>query len=196
MSAILASISRRLDRIETARRPPKGLFFVAWGRTPDEIEAALEQARAAGAIADRAPVVRCLWPAGAVPPASRWVRDEFHEIDRPEFDALMDEVDRLADDWRAALRAEIGVRGDPMPTPEAIEAAVPPDDGRARKLHDAALFAGVLAVPLDGARPTLGDDRVWRTLRYIESLGARDRIRGRSRIAIETGTPAAAPTRH
>ena len=37
------SLDRRMARLERRLRPPRGLFFLAWGRDRDEIEAALTQ---------------------------------------------------------------------------------------------------------------------------------------------------------
>ena len=192
----LASIERRLAKVETARRPPRGLFFVAWGRTPAEIKAEIAKARNAALIADGDPIVRCAWPVEYPMPASRWAIDQMREFDKPEFGALMGEVDRLMDEWVAALRADAHDRDEPEPDPAAVEAARPPSDGKARTLHDAALFAAVLAAPLSGDRTSLTEDRLWRVVRYIEELGLRDRIRGRDEAMLRATERAGRPTQH
>ena len=191
----LAALERRLAKIETARRPPKGLFYVAWGRTPEEIETALALARAAGTIADGDPVVRCAWPIEYPMPASRWALDDFHEFDKPEFGALMGEVDRLQDAWIVELRAELGERGVDMPT---IPDDPPPAERHpgTRGAHDAALFAVILAVPLNGERASLTEDRLARIVGFMCEVGLRDRIRGRDAAILDATERAGRLMRH
>lgn len=179
MSANLASLERRLSKMEASRRPPRGLFFVAWGLTPDEIEEAVSRARRTGHIADGEPVVRCAWPVEYPIPGCRCARNHMHEFDRIEFGAMMGEVDRFQDGWRLALREEVERRGEPDLDPAEIEAPQPHRDEKARVMTDAALIGAVLAVPLNSERASLTEDRAWRVLRFIETLGVRDRIRGR-----------------
>ncbi|MCJ2020521.1 hypothetical protein MKK84_24340 [Methylobacterium sp. E-065] len=179
MSANLASLERRLSKMEASRRPPRGLFYVAWGSTPAEIEASLDHAHRTGVVSEGDPVVRCAWPVEYPIPASRWARNHMQEFDRVEFGALMGEVDRFQDGWRLALRAEAERRGEPELDPAEIEVTTPQRDEKARTMTDAALIGAVLAVPLNSERASLTEDRLWRVLCYTETLGVRDRIRGR-----------------
>ncbi|GJE14794.1 hypothetical protein [Methylobacterium longum] len=198
MSANLASLERRLSKMEASRRPPRGLFYVAWGSTPAEIEASLDQARHARAIADGDPVVRCAWPVEYPIPASRWARNDMREFDKIEFGALMGEVDRFQDGLLAAVRAEARRRGEPDPDPDQIEieAVTPERDEKARTMTDAALIGVVLAVPLNGARTSLTEDRLWRIISYTETLGVRDRIRGRDDALLRATQCAGRTTTH
>lgn len=196
MSANLASLERRLSKMEASRRPPRGLFFVAWGSTPAEIEASLRQARRTGAIADGDPVVRCAWPVEYPIPESRWARNRSQEFDRIEFGALMGEVDRCQDGWRLDLREEAERRGEPELDPAEIEAPQPHRDEKARVMTDAALLGAVLAVPLNSERASLTDDRAWRILSFMETLGVRDRIRGRDDALLRATQRAGLTTTH
>ena len=196
MSANLVSLERRLSKMEASRRPPRGLFFVAWGSTPAEIEASLHRARCTGAITDGEPVVRCAWPAEYPIPESRWARNHSQEFDRVEFGALMGEVDRLQDGWRLALREEAERRGEPDLDMADIEAPQPHRDEKARIMTDAALLGAVLAVPLNSERESLTEDRAWRILSFIETLGVRDRIRGRDDALFRATQRAGRTTTH
>jgi len=173
------NLERRLSKIEAARRPPRGLYFVVWGYTAAEIEEAVSRARQTGHIADGEPIVRCAWPAEYPMPTPRWAHDDMHTFDRIEFGALMGEIDRYQDDLRAALHAEARRRGEPEPDEAEIEAVSPRMDEKARTMSDAVLIGIVLSAPLNGERASLSEDRMWRVIRSIETLGVRDRIRGR-----------------
>jgi hypothetical protein len=178
----LAALQRRLAKIETSRRPPRGLFYAAWGRTPDEIEAVLAGAQQTRQITEGDPVVRCLWPAGHPVPASRWALDDRQAFDHDEFAALMEEVDRLQDDWLAALREAAAENGDPSPEPMDDDPPLADRDPITKAKTDAALFAAVLAVPLNGSAPTLTADRMQRVIQHMNEAGLRDRLRSRGRL--------------
>jgi hypothetical protein len=194
MSANLASLERRLSKMEASRRPPRGLYFVVWGCTPAEIEEAVSRARQTGHIADGEPIVRCAWPAEYPIPAPRWARDDMRTFSRTEFGALMGEVDRFQDELCAALRAEIGRRGSTA-APLAADGAEPRDE-KARTMTDAALIGVALAVPLNGERASLTEDRMQRLARSITTLGMRDRIRGRDDALFEAVERAGRVTKH
>ena len=198
MSANLASLERRLSKMEASRRPPRGLFYVAWGSTPAEIEASLDRARRSKAITDGDLVVRCAWPVEYPIPESRWAYNHSREFDRTEFGALMGEVDRFQDGWRLALREEAERCGDPDLDPTEIEAEATQIicDEKARTMTDAALLGAVLAVPLNGERASLTEDRAWRVLSFIEMLGLRDRIRGRDDALLRATQRAGLTTTH
>ena len=65
------SLDRRMARLERRLRPPRGLFFLAWGRDQDEIEAALTRAAKSGLIGVGDTVVRATWPEGEPMPSPR-----------------------------------------------------------------------------------------------------------------------------
>jgi hypothetical protein len=196
MSTMVTSLERRLAKIEAARRSPRGLFFVVWGCIPAEIEEAVSQARRSGHIVDGEPVVRCAWPAEYPVPAARWVRDDRNELSQIEFGALMGEVDRYSDDLRAALRVEAERRGEPELTRAEIEAVDWQPNDKARTMSDAALIGIVLSAPLNGERTSLTEDRMWRVVHSIETLGFRDRIRGRDDALFEAIECAGRVVRH
>ena len=192
----VVNLERRLAKIEASRRPPRGLYFVVWGCTPAEIEEAVSRARQTGHIADGEPIVRCAWPAEYPMPAPRWAHDDRPAFDRIEFGALMGEIDRYQDDLRAALRAEARRRGEPEPSPAEIDAVSPRMDEKARTMSDAVLIGIVLSAPLNGERASLDEDRMWRVIRSIETLGVRDRIRGRDDTLLEATERAGRVVKH
>ena len=192
----VVNLERRLAKIEASRRPPRGLYFVVWGCTPAEIEEAVSRARQTGHIADGEPIVRCAWPAEYPMPAPRWAHDDRHAFDRIEFGALMGEIDRYQDDLRAALRAEARRRGELEPSPAEIDAVSPRMDEKARTMSDAVLIGIVLSAPLNGERASLDEDRMWRVIRSIETLGVRDRIRGRDDTLLEATERAGRVVKH
>lgn len=195
MTAIVTSLERRLAKIEASRRPPRGLYFVAWGCTPAEIEEAMSRARRTGHIADGEPIVRCAWPVEYPVPESRWVRNQMREFDRIEFGALMGEVDRFQDELCAALHAEIE-RQDGIATAPPMADDAEPRDEKARTMTDAALIGVALAVPLNGERASLTEDRMQRLVQSITTLGTRDRIRGRDDALFEATQRAGRITTH
>jgi hypothetical protein len=190
------NLEHRLAKIEASRRAPRGLYFVSWGCTPAEIEEVVGRARQSGYIADGEPIVRCAWPAEYPMPAPRWAHDAMHEFDKVEFGALMGEIDRYQDDLRTALHTEARRRGEPELEQAEIEAASPRQDGKARTMTDAALIGTVLSAPLNGERASLNEDRMWRVIRSIETLGVRDRIRGRDDTLLEATERAGRVVKH
>jgi hypothetical protein len=81
---------RRIARLEQRSRSGNELFYLAWGRTDDEIEDALADA----GLLDGDTVVRGVWPnAGALPP-SRSIEDTWGALSREEDDALHDILER------------------------------------------------------------------------------------------------------
>lgn len=196
MTAIVTSLERRLAKIEASRRPPRGLYFVVWGCTPAEIEDVVSRARQTGHIADGEPVVRCAWPAEYPLPAPRWAHDGFHAFDKVEFGALMGEVDRYHDDLLAAFREDARRRGEPDPTQAEIDAVDARQDDKIRSMSDAALIGIVLSTPLNAERTSLTQDRLWRIAHTIETLGVRDRIRGRDDALFEAVERAGRITTH
>ena len=174
----IASIERRLQKVEAGRRPPRGLFYIAWGRTPEEIERGLEEARQAGAIKTGDPVVRAPWPFGPEIPPNRWARDEIMHFTRPEFGALMGLVDETREEIAAALSHEIEARlGHLPPLPEDKDEPYPRDEAT-RSKTDAALLKIVLAVPLDTKPEPMTAARLDWVVRCIVAAGLRASIRG------------------
>ena len=196
MTAVVTNLERRLAKIEASRRPPRGLYFVVWGCTAAEIEEAVSRSRETGHIADGEPIVRCAWPAEYPISAPRWAHDDMRAFTPTEFGALMGEVDRYHDDLLAGLRAEADRRGMPE-LPEAETNAVDPrQEDKTRTLTDAVLLGIVLAVPLNGERASLTDDRMQRLAQSIAALGMRDRIRGRDGALFEATERAGRVVKH
>ncbi|MCJ2084658.1 hypothetical protein MKK88_01425 [Methylobacterium sp. E-005] len=196
MTAIVTSLERRLAKIEASRRPPRGLYFVVWGCTAAEIEEGVSRARETGHIADGELIVRCAWPAEYPMPAPRWAHDDMRAFSPTEFGALMGEVDRYHDDLLADCRAEMQHRSLPDPTDAEINAVDPRHEDKTRSMTDAVLIGIVLAVPLNGERASLTDDRMERLTRSITALGMRDRIRGRDDALFEATQRAGHVVRH
>ena len=63
-------------------------------------------------------------------------------------------------------------------------------------MSDAALIGIVLSVPLNGERASLNEDRMWRVVHSITTLGFRDRIRGRDDALFEAVERAGRITTH
>lgn len=196
MTAIVTSLERRLAKIEAARRPPRGLYFVVWGCTAAEIEEAVNQSRQSGHIADGELIVRCAWPAEYLLPAPRWAHDDSHAFNRTEFGALMGEVDRYHHALLAEVQAEADRGGLRVPCETDIDTVDPRQEDKTRIMTDAVLIGIVLAVPLSGKCASLTDDRMQRLARSITTLGVRDRIRGRDDALFEAVERAGCITTH
>lgn len=192
----VVNLERRLAKIEAARRPPRGLYFVVWGCTAAEIEETVSRSRQSGHIAEGEPIVRCAWPSEYPMPAPRWAHDAIHEFTKTEFGALMGEVDRYHDALLAEVRAEADRRGLPEPCETEIDTVDPRQEDKTRTMTDAVLIGIVLAVPLSGERASLTDDRMQRLARSITTLGVRDRIRGRDDALFEAVERAGRITTH
>ena len=127
------SLDRRMARLERRLRPPRGLFFLAWGRDQDEIEAALTRAAKSGLIGVGDTVVQATWPEGKPMPPCRWIVDEMGALTREELDALGENI---------MTRAET----------EGWSRSSEPSDERneARQLTDEALIGLALGLPWGG----------------------------------------------
>ena len=100
------SLDRRLARLERRLRPPQGLFFLAWGRDRDEIEAALTKAAKSGLIGVGDTVVRATWPEDKPMPPCRWIADEMGALTREESDALGENIATRAEAEGWSLSSE------------------------------------------------------------------------------------------
>jgi hypothetical protein len=85
-------LEARILKLEARRRPPTGLFFLAWGRSESEARAVVDQLKADGALHNNDIVVAGTWSRGEPMPASRWVGKG--GLSRLEDDVLSEEVDR------------------------------------------------------------------------------------------------------
>jgi hypothetical protein len=90
----IRSIETRLRKLEAARRPPEGVFFLVWGHDEAEIERNLANAKARGEVGQGDTVVRALWTGHNGGPASRWIANCRSDLSHAEDDALFEEMKR------------------------------------------------------------------------------------------------------
>jgi hypothetical protein len=111
---LIQGIEKKLRKLEAKFRPPKGVFFLAWGCSEAEIEQVVTGAKDAGSVSRGDMLVRALWPGHNSTPTSRWIGE--HDLSLAEFAALTTEVERRfvvlysEDEWAAV---EAGVRTAP-----------------------------------------------------------------------------------
>ena len=108
---LIQGFEKKLRKLEAKFRPPKGVFFLAWGCSEAEIEQVVTGAKDAGSVSRGDMLVRALWPGHNSTPTSRWIGE--HDLSLAEFDSP-DDRDGAAfcglyseDEW-AAIKA--GVR--------------------------------------------------------------------------------------
>jgi hypothetical protein len=90
----MGNLGTRIAKLEKTRRPAGAAFFLAWGATMEEAEAAVAHALQRGAISGDDVVVPAVWTgAGPIPP-SRWVRQG--GVTEAEFEVLMPALERVA----------------------------------------------------------------------------------------------------
>src|SRR4051794_34789615 len=88
------AFDRRVLRLELRRRSPRGLFFLAWGRTDEEVEQRLAEAEAAGLLCDGYSIICAVWLGQAPMPQCRWIEDKIIALARDEFEQLGNIVER------------------------------------------------------------------------------------------------------
>src|SRR3954463_5020203 len=91
---LMRGIETRLRKLEAKRRPPEGVFFLAWGRSEAEIERALANAKAQGEVGRGDTIIRALWTGHNGGPASRWIANCRSDLSEAENDALVEEMKR------------------------------------------------------------------------------------------------------
>jgi hypothetical protein len=102
---LIRGFEKKLRKLEAKCRPPKGVFFLAWGCSEAEIEQVVTGAKDAGSVSRGDMLVRALWPGHNRTPVSRWIGE--HDLSLAEFDALTAEMERRfmacysADEWAA-----------------------------------------------------------------------------------------------
>lgn len=67
------ALETRLRKLEAARKPDDGVFFLIWGRDEVQLELGLSNAVAIGTISTGDTVVRALWAGHKGMPVSRWI---------------------------------------------------------------------------------------------------------------------------
>jgi hypothetical protein len=100
------NIEARIEKLETSRRRPDEILLV-WRKPDSDVAAAV--ANAAYAAGDKMICVE--WFGEMPPPAPKWYRDMWFEMDRIEYDYITRSVDRLVE----AFRREPGY----VPSPHA-----------------------------------------------------------------------------
>ena len=134
----MRGIETRLRKLEAARRPPGGVFFMAWGRDEAEIERAVANAKAQAEISQGDTLVRALWTGHNGTLASRWIAQPRRELSPAEDGALMAALERrCAEVYPEEEMAEmVNARGNGVPC-----------TGRVSEMTDAQLFAAALGEP-------------------------------------------------
>ncbi|GJE12114.1 hypothetical protein [Methylobacterium longum] len=98
MSANLASLERRLRRLEE-RRTGEDAVYVAWGRTAAEADAVLRHARDTGIVAHWDEAIALVWRDPTPAPSSRWLvlgREHENELSDRELSLLVDAFEEEA----------------------------------------------------------------------------------------------------
>src|SRR3954469_7318551 len=85
----IRALETRLRKLEAKRRPPEGVFFLAWGRDEQEADEMVARAHAALTLQPNDRVVKVPWPWPHGMPASRWVQRTIGAFGRAEFGALV-----------------------------------------------------------------------------------------------------------
>src|SRR4051812_10779764 len=131
----IRGIETRLRKLEAARRPAGGVFFLAWGRDAAEIERAGTSARAAGSLNRGDTLVRALWTGPDDTPASRWIGER--DLSPAEDDALTVEMERRLAEVKRLLAEQDGAEA-------LVPAHAVPRDPRVAQMTDAQLIAAAL----------------------------------------------------
>src|SRR3954468_19395457 len=129
------AVEGRLRKLEAVRRPPKAVFFLAWGRNEAEIERAVADARAGGSLSRGDTVVRALWTGHSGGPPSRWIGER--DLSPAEDDALTVEMERRLAEVKRLLAEQDGAEA-------LVPAHAVPRDPRVAQMTDAQLIAAAL----------------------------------------------------
>jgi hypothetical protein len=104
--ATIHAIEGRLRKLEKARTPPAGVFYLLWGQSPEDLEQGLAAAKAQGVVSRGHRVVRAVWSGSEDAPSPRWVSDTgmASDLTRAEDNGLIYEMERRAADLIKELR--------------------------------------------------------------------------------------------
>jgi hypothetical protein len=133
----MRGIETRLRKLEAKRRPPGGVFFLAWGHDEAEIERAVANAKAQAEISRGDTLVRALWTGHNGTPASRWIAQPRRELSPAEDGALMAALERRCAEAAEEMAEVVNARGNGVPR-----------TGRVSEMTDAQLLAAALGEPV------------------------------------------------
>jgi len=111
------ALDRLLRKIEAARRPAGGLFYLLWGRSLDVIEDTLAAAMKAGTLSAGDQIVKAVWPCVNGMSSSRWAISEVGEFLHAEFGALAELVDDFRDEFCERVFGKVR-QAPPEPDPQ------------------------------------------------------------------------------